>query len=215
MRGSMKTLTGLKIISLFGLGGLMVLLQVLQSSKLPVQGGEKMGTLVGRVQHPSMKKYPGVVYIEEIPGKEFKPPERLVEMNQKEKTFIPRVLPILVGTQVDFLNSDDFKHSILSPEGKYNLGFLNKGEKRSYTFKRPGIYTQLCSLHPEMVAYVVVVKTPYFAVTDPDGKFKIDNVPIGTWKLKVWNELLTQNQLDKTYEVKIQESKETSVELEP
>jgi plastocyanin len=211
----MKTLIWFKVISLFGLGGLMVLLPVLPNSKLQAQGKEKTGTLIGKVHHTFVKKYPGVVYIEEIPGREFKPPEKPAEMNQKGKTFIPRVLPILVGTQVDFLNSDDFKHSILSPEGKYNLGFLNKGEKRSYTFKRPGIYTQLCSLHPEMVAYVVVVKTPYFAVTDPDGKFKIDNVPIGTWKLKVWNELLTQNQLDKTYEVKIQESKETSVELEP
>ncbi|HWP49135.1 MAG TPA: hypothetical protein VNM22_18415 [Candidatus Limnocylindrales bacterium] len=212
----MKTLTGLKVISLFGLGVLMVLLQVLQSSRLPAQGEEKTGTLVGGVQHPSMKKYPGVVYIEEIPGKEFKPPERPVVMNQKEKTFIPRVLPILVGTQVDFLNSDSFKHSVLSPDGeKYNLGFLNKGEKRSYTFKRPGVYTQLCSLHPEMVAYIVVVKTPYFAVTDSDGKFKIADVPIGIWKLKVWNELLTPKQIDKTYEVKIEEGKETSVALEP
>lgn len=53
------------------------------------------------------------------------------------------------------------------------------------------------------------------AVTDSDGKFKIADVPIGTWKLKVWNELLTPKQLDKTYEVKIEEGKETSIELEP
>lgn len=172
------------------------------------------GVVSGTVSHVSVRKYPTVVYVEDIPGQPFAAPVSNAVVDQKGKVFVPRVLPVLVGTTVEFLNSDSFKHNVFSPDGeKYDLGNWEKGQRRSYTFKRPGVYTQLCSLHPEMVAYVVVLKTPYFAVADQEGKFRIQNVPAGTWKLKVWNERLKPGMLEKSYDVKVAADQEATVQI--
>lgn len=174
------------------------------------------GIAKGTVKHATVKKYPTVVFIEEITGKTFDAPSKKPLMDQKGKVFLPVVLPVLVGTTVDFANSDDIAHNVFSPDNeKYDLGNWGKGEIRSYTFKRAGAYTQLCSLHPEMIAYVVACKTPYFVVADGEGHFRIPNVPAGTWKLKIWNERLKAKQLEKTFEIKVEEGKEVSLDLEP
>jgi plastocyanin len=177
------------------------------------QGG---GNVKGTVKNRWVEKFPIVVYIDEIAGKKFAPPSKPAHIDQRGKVFIPRVLPVLVGTKVDFLNNNPFEHNVYSPDHeKYNLGNWKKGEVRSYTYKNPGVYTQLCKMHPEMIAYVVVVKTPYFAVTDKAGNFTLKGVPPGTYKLKVWGERLRPNQLEKTFEVKVEAGKEASVTIEP
>lgn len=177
---------------------------------------QKGGTIKGIVKNRWIANFPIAVYIDEMPDKKFSPPEKHPVTDQKGKVFVPRLLPVLVGSAVDFHNSDNFEHNVFSPDGeKYNLGNWGMGQKKSYTFKTPGIYTQLCKLHPEMIGYVVVVKTPYFAVTDKDGNFKIDNAPAGSWKLKAWGERLKKAQLEKTYEVKVEEGKETTIDIQP
>lgn len=177
---------------------------------------EKTGVIKGVVKNQNIKKAPAVVYIEEMPGVEFKQSKKISALDQKAKIYIPHLLPVLVGSKVDFMNSDEVEHNTFSPDNeKFDLGNWNKGEKRSYTFKRAGFYTILCSLHPEMVAYVCAIKTPYFAVTDKDGNFRIPNVPPGNWKLKVWHERLKQKALEKTYDAKCEQGKETDVAIEP
>jgi plastocyanin len=177
---------------------------------------EKTGTISGTCQHATVKKFPTLVYIDAMPGKEFKAPEKPVLMDQKNKEFNPRVLPVLVGTTVDFVNNDDFEHNVFSPDGEgYNLGNWGKNGKRPHVFGTPGVYVQLCKVHPEMVAYVVVLKTPYFALADAEGKFKIADVPAGTWKLKMWNERLKPKQLEILTEVKVEEGKEAQIEIKP
>jgi hypothetical protein len=59
--------------------------------------------------------------------------------------------------------------------------------KGSYTFKKAGTYSQLCSVHPEMLGYVVVTTSPYHAAVDAQGNFKIEHVPAGTYTLTLWN----------------------------
>jgi len=179
-------------------------------------GPDATGSLSGTCQHSTVKKVPTLVYIDAMPGKEFNAPEPPALMDQKNKEFTPRVLPILVGTTVEFVNNDDFEHNVFSPDGEgYNLGNWGKSQKRSHTFAVPGVYVQLCKVHPEMVSYVVVLKTPYFALADSEGKFKISNVPAGTWKLKIWNEKLKPKLLDATYEIKVEEGKDTQIEIKP
>lgn len=185
-------------------------------AKGEAQAEKGTGGVKGQIKHSSVKKYPMLVYVEEMPGKEFSPPAKNPVMDQKGKVFVPSVLPILVGTTVDFVNSDDFEHNVFSPDGEtYNLGNWGKGQGRPYTFKRPGVYVQLCKVHPEMVAYVVVVKTPYFALADEEGKFRLAGVPAGTWKLKIWNEKLKPKQLDASFEAKIEEGKDAELEIKP
>ncbi len=131
-----------------------------------------------------------VVYVKAIPGKTFPAPTEHASMNQINKVFEPHVLPVLVGTTVDFLNDDPFGHNVFSPDtcaGKFNLGTYPKGEKRSQTFKKECFAPILCIVHPEMDAYVAVLPTPYFAVTKPDGSYEIKDVPDGSYTLKVWH----------------------------
>jgi plastocyanin len=153
-----------------------------------LSAGEISGTVNARLTKYNKDV---VVYIDKIEGKEFKPPAEPAVMDQRNLTFIPRVLPVLVGTQVDFLNSDDVLHNVFSPDktaGKVNLGTYPKNEVRSKVFDKPGAPVLLCNVHPEMEAYVVVVETPYFAVTDDKGAFVISDLPEGTYSLKVWSE---------------------------
>ncbi len=179
-----------------------------------LSAGDDKGIVSGVVNHLSAKRFSTVVYVEDIPGQKFTPLAAPAIMDQKGKAFLPHVIPILVGTTVEFLNSDSFEHNINSPDGeKYDLGKSQKGEKRSYTFKRPGVYTQLCNLHPEMIAFVLVLKTPYFATVDDTGKFQIPGVPPGTWKLKVWNERLKPVQLGKSFDVTVAAGQQAKIEV--
>lgn len=136
-----------------------------------------------------------VVYIEKIPNKTFDPPKEHPEIDQKNMTFIPHVLPVLIGTTVNFKNSDPERHNIYTPSpagDKFNLGTWPAGIVKTYTFKKPGIVKLLCNLHPEMLAYIVVVETPYYAVTDRKGAYTIKNVPPGAYKISAWHERATK-----------------------
>jgi plastocyanin len=135
-----------------------------------------------------------VIYVEKVPGKTFPAPKDHLRMDQKNMTFIPHVLPVLAGTTVDFLNSDDVLHNVFSPDKcaeKFNLGSWPKGQTKSYTFKDAGCtVTLLCNVHPEMEGYVVVLDNPYFAVSTKDGNYVIKDVPPGKYTLKIWHERL-------------------------
>lgn len=111
-------------------------------------------------------------------------------LDQKGMVFVPHVLPVQVGTTVEFLNSDQVSHNVFTPDGcagQFNLGTWGKGEKRTYTFAEPCKAVMLCAIHPEMEAWVVAVPTPYYAVTGADGSFTIEGVPEGTHTVKVWH----------------------------
>ncbi len=153
------------------------------------------GDIKGKVKAKGVKHSgDAVVYIEKIPGKKFDAPKEHAKMDQKNLTFIPHVLPVLIGATVDFLNSDDVLHNVFSPDKcveKFNLGTWPKGQTRSYTFKEPGCQpVLLCNVHPEMEAYVVALSTPYYAVSEKNGSFTIKNVPAGKYTLGIWHEKL-------------------------
>ncbi len=134
------------------------------------------------------------VYIDAIPGKTFPAPAQHVVMDQRKMTFVPHVLVVLKGTTVDFLNSDSVGHNVYWPsisgnkKLSQNLGTWPQGQKKSFTFDHLGAASLLCNVHPEMSGYVVVVPTPYFAVTDKEGHFLIKDVPPGKYTLKTWSE---------------------------
>src|SRR5437762_1766001 len=92
-----------------------------------------------------------VVYIEKIPGKTFAPPSAVARLDQLNLTFVPHVLPVLAGTNVEFPNSDEIRHNVFSPEPyKFNLGTYEKNTKKYYKFDKPGVATLLCNVHAEM-----------------------------------------------------------------
>jgi plastocyanin len=135
-----------------------------------------------------------VVYVDEIAGKTFTPPAQHVVIDQKKMAFTPPVAAVLKGTTVDFLNSDPVGHNVYWPSISgnkklaHNLGTWPKGEKKPFQFNDLGAAPLLCNVHPEMSGYVVVVPTPYFAVSGKDGTFEIKDVPAGQYTLKTWSE---------------------------
>ena len=149
------------------------------------------GDIHGRVTCKGVRdSADAVVYIAAVPGKTFPPPTAHAQINQANLVFAPHVLPVLVGTTVDFLNSDAVLHNVFSPDacaGKFNLGTWPKGQIRSYVFKSECVATLLCKVHPEMEAFVVAVPTPLFAVTRADGSYTIADVPDGSYMVKVWH----------------------------
>lgn len=120
------------------------------------------------------------------PAAKQKPP-RLVQRN---KTFEPHVLIVLVGTGVEFPNKDPFFHNIFSLyDGKrFDLGLYEAGSKRSVVFDRPGVSYLFCNIHAEMSAVVIAVETPYFALSDRSGHLVIPDVPAGRYRMNVWYE---------------------------
>jgi plastocyanin len=152
------------------------------------------------VAKPARYQANAVVYLKGVNGK-YPPPSKPVHMDQKGMQFEPRVLAVLKGTTVEFLNSDPAEHNIYTPDGeKYDLGKWKQGEKRSYTYGKAGTYTQLCKFHPAMIGYIVVVENPCFALTKQDGSFQIPDVPPGEYTLLVWHERLKANATKVTVE---------------
>jgi plastocyanin len=173
------------------------------------------GNITGKVKARGVKNSgDAVIYIEKVPGKKFDPPKEHAKMDQKNLTFMPHVLPILAGTTVDYLNSDDVLHNVFSPDKcaeKLNLGTWPKGQTKSYTFKEPGcVAVMLCNVHPEMEAYIVVLETPYYAVSAKDGSYTVKNVPAGKYTLKIWHQKLKAE----PKEITIAESGEVAADFE-
>jgi len=158
---------------------------------LSVGNSAKGGTLSGKI---SGGKGAAAVYIEAIPGKTFPAPAKHVVMDQKSLLFQPHAEVILVGTTVDFLNSDNVQHNIFWPSVagnkklSHNMGTWPKGEIRPFKFDTTGVVPLLCNVHPEMSGFIVVSPTPYYAEADASGEYKIDNVPDGSYQVTAWRE---------------------------
>ena len=112
------------------------------------------------------------------------------EVAQRDLTFIPALLPIEVGTKVQFPNLDDQYHNIFSysPVKRFDLGRYRPEERPipSVTFDKPGLVTLRCDIHEHMRGLILVLNTPYFVMTDAAGRFRLDKLPPGRYTLKAW-----------------------------
>jgi len=149
------------------------------------------GSISGKV---SGMKGRSVVYVDTIAGKTFPAPKERPVMDQKGLLFSPHVLAVQQGTTVEFLNSDNVQHNVFwssianDKKAGHNLGTWPKGERRPFTFDKPGAVPLLCNVHPEMGGFIIVSPTPYFAETDDAGNYTIKGVPDGSYNLVVWHE---------------------------
>jgi plastocyanin len=132
-----------------------------------------------------------VVYLETAPAAalEAREPVR-ARMDQRNETFLPHVLAVDAGTVVDFPNNDKTYHSVfsLSTTRKFDLGRYASGKSKSVRFDRPGVVRIFCDIHSHMSAFVLVFSHPYYAKAEADGRYRIDNVPPGTYTVSAWNE---------------------------
>ncbi len=159
------------------------------------------GNIKGKIQAKGLRKANDIaVYLKNVPGS-YSAPKTPILMDQKEMLFVPHILPVLLGTTVNFLNSEvKIEHNVFTPDtvaNKFNLGNYPPGQGRNYTFDKPCsntnetcVVTILCRVHPEMSAYILVLQNPYFAVTDKNGLFEISNIPKGNYEIVAWHEKL-------------------------
>lgn len=110
-------------------------------------------------------------------------------MDQRDMKFVPRVLPVVVGTTVEFPNNDKTFHNVFSNSDakKFDLGLYPAGKARSVTFDKPGVVKILCNVHPDMEAFIVVKSHSYYAATDARGNYRLNGVPLGKYRLEVWH----------------------------
>jgi len=152
----------------------------------PVAAAPTLGDIVGDVvTTPPYLKGASVVYLEDAP----KDPSRgmTAHIENRQMAFAPLVQVVTAGGSVSFFNSDPFPHNVFSPDHeRFDLGLVQPGHSITHKFTNAGEYTLLCNLHPNMIGYLVVSPSSYFARTDARGHFKIKDVPFGTYKITAW-----------------------------
>ena len=132
-----------------------------------------------------------VVYLETGPRGAFEHADQgRAVLDQRNETFVPHVLAITTGTTVEFPNSDQIFHNVfsLSKTARFDLGRYAAGRSKSVRFDRPGIVRVFCDIHSHMNAFILVFSHTFFAVTDPGGRYRLDNLPPGSYNVVAWHE---------------------------
>jgi plastocyanin len=141
--------------------------------------------------HDPTDRRRSVVYLETAPRAAFdQRDEPRPKLDQRNETFVPHVMAIVAGTTVDFPNNDETYHNVfsLSSTKPFDLGRYAAGRSKAVRFDRPGIVRVFCDIHSHMSAFILVFAHRHFAVTDDEGRYRIDNVPPGTYTVVAWNE---------------------------
>jgi plastocyanin len=132
-----------------------------------------------------------IVYLETVPQRAFEGSTagRAV-LDQRQETFVPYALPVIVGTTVQFPNSDPIYHNVFSfsKPKRFDLGRYPQGRTKSVRFDRPGIVRVFCEIHSHMSAFILVFSHQFFASTDESGHYRIDAVPPGVYDVSVWTD---------------------------
>jgi plastocyanin len=167
-----------------------------------------------RVDYSAMHDF--VVYISGAVGDKAQPPLKPAQVvtksvKQKGAMFDPHVLPVLVGTTVEWPNDDEILHNVFSYSEikQFDLGLYKSPQIERVTFDKVGRVDVFCSIHARMNCIVLVLENPYFAATNEKGRYSIRNVPAGTYKLKAWHERLPSQ----TQEITVPETGEVKIDF--
>lgn len=150
-----------------------------------------------------------VVFLKNAPVANIEP--TVVEIRQRDENFIPRVVAVPVGSEVQFPNDDPIYHNVfsLSRVKTFNLGRFPRGESKSVRVTKPGIVKVFCEIHSHMTATIMVFNHPWFAIVDEDGRFEMANVPPGEREVTAWHERLG----DRTVPVRVESGRATEADF--
>lgn len=183
---------------------LFLCIAVMAATPVPGQMNAPEADVTMHLEFPRQKQYrdpPAVVWLKPLqptPSVSFST-HGPYTLAQKNRTFIPHLLIVPVGSEVLFPNKDPFFHNVFSLfEGqRFDLGLYEAGSTKGFTFSRVGVSYIFCDIHPEMSAVVIALSTPLYAIADPHGTFRIHGVPIGEYELHVWIEGMPRPEIEK------------------
>jgi plastocyanin len=158
---------------------------------------------------PASERRHVVVYLRDAPRQPVAPMR--VALRQRDESFVPRVVAVTVGSEVDFPNEDPIYHNVfsLSRAKTFNLGRYPRGETRGVRFDVPGVVKVFCEIHSHMSATVMVFDHPWFATPDDAGRFELARVPVGDRQITAWHERLG----DTTLNVRIESGRPVSADF--
>jgi plastocyanin len=142
------------------------------------------------VLDPSGRGSAGIVLVAEpqfdLPVKRA---NRTVIMDQRQKQFVPNILVIQTGTGVDFPNSDQIEHQVysFSPAKTFQLSLYAGHKYPPIVFDRAGLVVLGCNIHDQMIGYIYVTDSPFFARSDDSGQWSVHDLPAGTYRLTAWH----------------------------
>ena len=134
-----------------------------------------------------------VVYFRPAAPSMVKPPSAPFEMSTQRKQFVPRILPVVVGSEVRFPNQDPILHNAFSTskDNAFDVGLYGTGEAQTVTFTHAGYVRVYCNVHHSMVGHILVLDTPYFTRPGADGSFRLVDLPNGKGDLVIWHDRAT------------------------
>jgi plastocyanin len=130
-----------------------------------------------------------VVFLEPMTAAGRKPAATNTTIALEKRQFSPRVRVVTEGSKVEFPNQDPFNHNVFSKlHGGFDTQSFGRGKTKDHTFREPGVYPLYCNVHPRMTAFVITLGTPYYTQAGNDGRFTIEGVPPGQYKMTVWHD---------------------------
>lgn len=150
-----------------------------------------------------------VVYVKDAPTS--KVPPMKAEIRQLNENFVPRVVAVTVGSQVEFPNDDPIYHNVfsLSRVKTFDLGRYPKGKSRGVRFDKPGVVKVFCQIHSHMSATVLVFDHPWFTVPDEKGTFDLSGIAPGAHEITAWHERLG----DTTLPLRVEPGRAASIDF--
>lgn len=165
------------------------------------------GSIEGSLEN--LESGPFVVYVERVSGTSYPPLQPAPIMNQRGNAYSPHLLPIVMGSRVEFRTEDLELHNVhaRNPSGNqtfFNIAMRPKGPSIFQTFSKEGVVRLTCNIHKEMEAFILVLQNPYFTVVEKGQRqFRIEGVPPGKYSIRIWGERLGEAETGRSFPVEV------------
>jgi plastocyanin len=153
---------------------------------------------------PEAVVYAEALFAAEAPSEAAIPSPAVID--QKNRSFVPHILVVRTGTQINFPNSDSVSHHVysFSPAKSFELALYKQGTMHPpLLFDTAGVVTLGCNIHDDMIGYILVVDTPYFTATDAEGNAMFAGLPAGQYRVNVWTPRLRPADLPPPMEITV------------
>lgn len=135
-------------------------------------------------------------------------------IDQINKTYVPHVKIIPIGSKISFPNKDDIHHHVysFSDAQKFELPLYEGTPTNPITFNKEGVVVLGCNIHDWMRAYIFVTNTPYYGLSDSSGKSSIKNIPKGEYTFRIWHPRIKNKTQNKARKINLSQKNNIALE---